>query len=177
MIGNFDESLRLLLKSEGGFVNHPIDPGGMTRLGVTKAAWEAYTGEICHEADMRALTPKAVTPFYRDNYWDKISGDALPEGVDYAIFDFAVNAGPMRAVKVLQSCLGLVTDGAIGPKTLAAILKKNQETLIEKYCEARLNFLNALPTWKTFGKGWERRVDEVSRRAKMMLKEASHNKQ
>jgi lysozyme family protein len=167
---NFDESLRLLLKSEGGFVNHPVDPGGMTCLGVTKKAWEAYTGEMCNEADMRALTPKAVTPFYRAKYWDAVSGDDLPKGIDYAVFDFAVNAGPMRAIKVLQSCIKTLTDGEIGPKTLMAIAKKDPATLIEVYCEARLNFLSALPTWKTFGKGWERRVDDVARRAKIMLR-------
>jgi lysozyme family protein len=86
MKDNFQSSLAHVLKSEGGFVNHPKDPGGMTNLGCTKNTWEEYVGHPVSEADMRALTPELVYPLYKRKYWDKVAGDDLPSGLDYAVF-------------------------------------------------------------------------------------------
>ena len=72
------------------------------------------------EADMRALTPALVGPLYKRKYWDKVAGDLLPSGLDYAVFDAAINSGPGRAAKWLQELVGVTADGAIGPGTLAA---------------------------------------------------------
>ena len=163
---NFSNSLRLVLKHEGGFSNHPADPGGATMLGVTKRVWEAYTGDVVTEADMKQLTPEDVAPLYKRDYWDKCSCDALPAGVDYAVFDYAVNSGVMRACKVLQATLGVVTDGKVGPATVAAA--RASEGLIQRYCGERLRFLKALPHWPSFGKGWGRRVREVQAKAQAM---------
>lgn len=165
---NWDDSFAAVLKHEGGFVNHPKDPGGMTNLGVTKAAWEAYLNRSVTEAEMRALTPFIVKPFYKAMYWDKIKGDQLPNGVDYAAYDLAVNSGVGRAAKYLQEIAGVPADGAIGPKSLEAIKACNPKELADALCDMRLAFLKRLPTFETFGKGWSRRVAEVKARADSM---------
>jgi lysozyme family protein len=161
MKDNFDSALEAVLHHEGGFVNHPADPGGMTNLGVTKKVWEEWVGHEVDEKTMRGLTPEIVGPMYKAKYWDKIKGDDLPSGVDYAVFDAAVNSGPGRAAKWLQSCVGVEPDGGIGPKTMAAVLSFDPADLVEDYAKRRLSFLMDLPHWGTFGKGWGRRVAAV----------------
>jgi lysozyme family protein len=166
---NFDKALAAVLHHEGGFVNHPSDPGGMTNLGCTKTTWEEWVGHPVDEKTMRALTPADVAPLYKRKYWDKIKGDELPNGIDYACFDAAINSGPGRAVKWLQGCVGADMDGALGPKTLALVAAADQKELVEDYAKRRLSFLTDLPTWGTFGKGWGRRVSEVEKTALSML--------
>ena len=161
MKDNFESCLKAVLHHEGGFVNHPKDPGGMTNLGVTKRVWEEWVGHEVDEKAMRALTPETVGPMYKAKYWDKIKGDDLPTGVDYAVFDAAINSGPGRAAKWLQSVVGAVPDGAIGAGTLGKVAAMEPAAIIEKYQETRLAFMQSLPTWDTFGKGWGRRVAEV----------------
>jgi lysozyme family protein len=165
---NFEPALKAILHHEGGFVNHPSDPGGMTNLGVTKKVWEEWVGHAVDEKAMRSLTPELVSPLYKRKYWDKIRGDDLPTGVDYAVFDAAVNSGPGRAAKWLQGCVGVEQDGAIGPKTLAAVAKVDPKELVEDYAKRRLSFLMDLPHWGTFGRGWGRRVAEVQTVASSM---------
>lgn len=165
MKDNFDKALAAVLKHEGGFVHHPRDPGGMTNLGCTKKTWESWVGRPVDEAEMRALTPADVAPLYKARYWDAIRGDDLPSGVDYAMFDTAINSGPKRAVLLAQQLAGATQDGAIGPKTVAAIkdavATSGTEAFIASYSEAREAFLRSLPTFDAFGRGWVRRVDEV----------------
>ena len=173
MKSTFEYAMRLLLRHEGGFANHPKDPGGMTNLGVTKNAWEAHTGKPASEADMRALTPQAVQPVYKARYWDAIRGDDLPHGLDYCLFDCAVNSGPGRAIKLAQYVLHQKVDGIFGRKTLAAILEAEPVEFIEDYNQRRLDFLKSLPTWETFGNGWARRVSEVELEAKAFARNAS----
>lgn len=163
MKDNFEAALKAILHHEGGYVNHPADPGGMTNLGVTKRVWEEWVGHEVDEKAMRNLTPEIVGPMYKVKYWDKIKGDELPTGVDYVVFDAAVNSGPGRAAKWLQACVGVDPDGGIGPKTLAAVRAFDTNQLIEDYAKRRLSFLIDLPTWNTFGKGWGRRVAEVQK--------------
>jgi lysozyme family protein len=166
---NFEKALAAVLHHEGGFVNHPSDPGGMTNLGCTKKVWEEHCGHEVDEKAMRALTPSDVAPLYKTKYWDKIKGDELPSGVDYAVFDCAINSGAGRAAKFLQSCVGVEPDGGIGPKTLAAVKAFDKKQLVEDYSKRRLSFMMDLPTWDTFGKGWSRRVSEVNTVALSML--------
>jgi lysozyme family protein len=158
---NADSALAAILHHEGGYVNHPADPGGMTNLGCTKAVWEEHCGHQVDEKAMRALTPNDVGPLYKRKYWDKVCGDDLPAGVDYVVFDAAINSGPGRAAKWLQACVGVEPDGGIGPKTLAAVRAFNSKQLVQDYAKRRLSFMMDLPTWGTFGKGWTRRVNEV----------------
>lgn len=141
----------------------------MTNLGVTKRVWEAYTGKPANEATMRGLTPEMVKPLYKANYWDKVRGDDLPSGVDYCLFDIAVNSGPSRAVILLQRALGVKDDGSLGPVTLAKAAAADPKDLVKKICAARLAFMKSLSTWATFGKGWERRVSEVQATASTMV--------
>ena len=169
---NWEDAFAAVLKHEGGYVNHPRDPGGMTNLGVTKRAWEAYVGHEVDEAAMRALTPEVVKPFYKKMYWDKIKGDDLPSGVDYAAYDLAVNSGTGRAAKYLQEIAGVPSDGIIGPKSLAAIQTCPAGEMVDALCGMRLDFLKRLPTWDTFGKGWGRRVADVEEKAAAMAKHA-----
>jgi len=169
MNDNFEQCLALVLKSEGGFVFNPKDPGGMTNLGVTRATWQNYTGHEATETEMRSLTPQDVMPLYKTNYWDRINGDSLPYGVDYAVFDFAVNSGPTRAVKTLQQVLNISADGEVGPETLGALETANSREVATAVCDARLAFLQSLPTYGTFGRGWSSRVSEVEQTAFSMV--------
>jgi lysozyme family protein len=140
----------------------------MTNLGVTKTVWEEWVGHAVDEKQMRALTPELVAPLYKKKYWDKVCGDELPTGVDLAVFDLAVNSGPGRAAKMLQKVLDVPQDGAIGPQTIAKALNVDSSKLVADYNAHRLAFLQALPTWATFGKGWGRRVAEVTEQATHM---------
>ena len=173
MLSNFDHALDALLEDEGGFVNNPKDPGGMTNLGVTKAAWEEYVGHPVAEKEMRALTPEIVKPFYKKKYWDRVRGDELQDGLDYCVFDVAVNSGPGRAIKFLQTECGVPADGGFGPTTFAAVSQFTGDalkTFITGYCQERLKFMQSLPTWPTFGNGWKNRVTKVEKRALEMVK-------
>ena len=162
---NFTEALEHVLKHEGGFVNHPKDPGGMTNLGVTKAVWDEWIGRESSEDEMRNLKPEDVAPLYKKMYWDRVKGDDLPSGVNYCVFDASVNSGTGRAAKWLQEAVGAVPDGAIGPNTLAKVKAHDADSLVNAYCDVRLNFLKSLKTFDTFGKGWTRRVEGVRQAA------------
>ena len=168
-INNWPQCFALVLKNEGGYVDNPADPGGATNLGCTKAVWEQYIGRSVTKDDIKALTPNDVMPLYKAKYWDTIKGDDLPEGVDYAVFDFAINSGPSRAAKTLQSVLSITVDGQIGPATLRALETANPREVATAVCEARLTFLQGLPTFPTFGKGWSNRVSEVEKIAFNMV--------
>lgn len=158
---NYEKSLKAVLVHEGGYVNNPKDPGGMTNLGCTKTVWESWVGHPVDEKTMRGLTPADVAPLYKQKYWDKVNGDDLPAGVDYVVFDCAINSGTGRATKFLQECVDVTADGAIGSGTMAAVKAMPPADLVKKFSEKRLAFLQSLPTWGTFGKGWGSRVAEV----------------
>ena len=168
MKDNFQKALAAVLVHEGGFSNLKSDPGGMTNLGCTKAVWEEHCGHGVDEKAMRALTPNDVGPLYKTKYWDKVKGDDLPSGVDYVVFDAAINSGPGRAAKWLQACVGVEPDGGIGPKTLAAVKAFDAKQLVDDYGKRRLSFMMDLPTWDTFGRGWTRRVLEVTATGEQM---------
>ena len=169
MKDNFDQCLALVLKEEGGYVNDPRDPGGRTNHGVTQKVWEDWVGHPVTEDDMKNLSVQDVAPLYKKNYWDKINGDSLPLGIDYATFDMAVNSGVTRAAKTLQQVCGVGQDGQIGPATIAAAEEANGREVATRICEARMAFLQGLPTWPTFGKGWGGRVSRVENLAFKMV--------
>lgn len=169
MQSNWPQSFRLMLASEGGFSNHPSDPGGMTNLGVTKATWENWVGRASDEAEMRGLTPEKVEPLYKKKYWDAVRGDELPAGISYLCFDFAVNAGAGRSIKTLQTAVGVTPDGGFGPMTMAAVQAVDPVDLIERFSQAKEDFYRSLTTFATFGKGWLNRVADVKVKASAML--------
>ncbi|WP_027036514.1 glycoside hydrolase family 108 protein [Mesorhizobium ciceri] len=158
---NFARALALVLKSEGGWSDNPADPGGATMKGVTLTNFRRYVRANATKADLRKITDAQVATVYRRFYWDAVLGAELPDGVDYAVFDFAVNSGPSRAAKYLQAVVGVVQDGRIGPATIAATNGKPAGVVIDVLCDARLSFLKRLPTWATFGRGWSDRVKSV----------------
>jgi len=169
MLSNWPASLALILKSEGGFVNHPRDPGGMTNLGVTRNVWKEWVKHEVGEAEMRALTPELVAPLYKANYWDACKCSDLPRGVDYAVFDSAVNMGPSRAAKLLQAALEVKADGIIGRATIAAATAADPVELLEAFSLGKEAFYQSLPTFATFGKGWLNRVAHVQDAAEQMM--------
>lgn len=177
MQSNWDKSFDHVIAHEGGFSADTRDPGnklpdgrpGSTMWGCTQANWEAYIGKQVTHDDMRALTKEDVKPLYKRDYWDAVKGDDLPAGVDYAVFDMAINGGPGRAKKLLQTALGVTADGAIGPGTLAAIQAADGVELLQKFSDAKEAFYRSLPTFETYGKGWLRRVAEVQTAATTMV--------
>ena len=170
MTKNFRDCLELVLKHEGGFVNHKDDPGGMTNLGVTKKVWEEWVRHEVDEKQMRALTPALVAPMYEMRYWRTSYCEKLPRGLDLLVFSMAVNAGAGRSVKLLQDAIGVLPDGVIGPRTMERINEANVETLIDKFSEARTAFYKGLKLFPVFGKGWLNRTDKERLEALDMAK-------
>lgn len=155
---NYSACLKKVLEYEGGYVNHPSDPGGATNKGITQNTYNAWLKKQGMGArSVRDIPMDHVEAIYRNEYWNKVKGDQLPAGCDLATFDFAVNSGVSRAVKYLQRVCGVTQDGLIGPMTLAAIKPSTAGEL----CDARLAFLKSLSTWPTFGRGWSARVSSV----------------
>jgi len=165
----FDRCLELVLIEEGGFSNHPKDPGGATNFGITKATYEDWIGTTVSVERMQSLKVKDVWPIYRTKYWNPVRADDLPDGINLIVFDAAVNSGPRRAARWLQMCVHATVDGAIGPKTIAATKACDPATVIRQYQQERLFFMQSLDIWKTFGKGWEKRVRRVQDNALKML--------
>jgi lysozyme family protein len=170
---NFSRALALVLKSEGGWSDNPADPGGATMKGVTLANFRRFVKADATRADLRQIGDDQVATVYRRHYWDAVAGAELPDGVDYAVFDFAVNSGPGRAAKYLQAVVGTAQDGRIGPATLQAVRDRPLGTVIDNLCDARLAFLQRLPTWGVFGKGWSGRVSSVRAQALLMSADAA----
>jgi len=170
---NFDAAFAQVIKSEGGYVWDKDDAGGETNLGVTVGAWGAYLGRAIQPGEMKALTQETVKPFYKAMYWDKVKGDDLPAGVDYAVFDFAVNAGVGRAAKFLQRSVGAVDDGVIGSGTLGLVAKADPQKTLDNFADQKQRFYNGLatnnPSQQKFLKGWLARVDHVQDAAESMM--------
>lgn len=155
----------MLLKHEGGFVNHPEDPGGMTNLGVTKAVYEDWLDRKVDESEMRSLSAEDVAPLYKARYWDRAKCDELPSGVDWSVFDWSVNSGVGRAAKALQRFVGVEADGSIGPMTIQAVKMYQASEIIEAMGKMRQDFYEGLSTFETFGRGWTRRNEETTAKA------------
>ena len=162
---NFDKCLKMLLHHEGGFVNHPRDPGGMTNLGVTRTVYEKWVGRKVSAQEMKDLKTEDVAPLYKQKYWDRCKCDELPSGLDWSVFDWAVNSGTGRSAKALQGIIGAVQDGGIGPKTLKLVEEHTPKQMIEKMHDKRQGFYEGLKTFDTFGKGWTRRNYETREKA------------
>jgi lysozyme family protein len=170
MQSNYESSLSLVLVHEGGWADHPKDPGGATMKGVTIGTYSDFLGRPATKPELRAISEAHLEAIYRRRYWDAVRADELPAGVDYCTFDAAVNSGPTRAARWLQIAIGgVVVDGEIGPRTVAAARDVAPAWVINRYCDVRLAFLKTLKTWPTFGKGWARRVEDVRKHALAMV--------
>ena len=160
----FRTALQHVLAHEGGFVNHPQDPGGATNQGITLDVYRSYYGADKEVSHLAAIPPGHVAHIYRDGYWMRCRCDELPAGVDYVVFDQAVNSGPLQSIKWLQKAAGVAPDGQLGPVTLQAVARDSPVILIQEMCRLRLSVLQRLwngTLWRHFGRGWKRRVEEV----------------
>jgi lysozyme family protein len=162
MRANWDKSLALVLQHEGGYVNHPDDPGGATNKGITQRVYDAFRDrKSLPRQSVRNITSAEVSQIYREQYWNAVRGDELPAGVDYAVFDYAVNSGAKRSKEELQRVLGVGVDGQLGGVSMQALHEAcmvDEEAVIKKLCDRRMRFVRSLKTFKTFGKGWTRRI-------------------
>lgn len=176
MQSSFQQALSWVLLSEGGFVNNPYDPGGATNMGVIQlvySAWRRLQGKP--PQSVRYITRDEAAAIYKAQYWDAVRGDDLPPGVDYCVFDEAVNSGPVRAIQALQRVISCAVDGHFGMLTMDAVKMAmvpsplpNRPSLIDRYCDERLSFLHRLRTWQFFGRGWTARVQLVRKNAKSL---------
>jgi lysozyme family protein len=157
---DFDAAFGKLMVSEGGYINHPSDPGGETNHGITArvAIQEGYTGRM---RDLPLATAKTIA---RKRYWDAVRCDELPPTLRYPMLDAAYHSGPTQAIRWLQRAVGTVDDGKLGPITLAAANRAGTMVAPRMLAE-RLDFLTNLPTWGHFGKGWSRRIASVLKEA------------
>jgi lysozyme family protein len=159
--GGFPRALARVLAHEGGYSNHPDDPGGPTNFGITIADYRRYVKADATAADIKAMCVEEAETIYRAAYWDAMRCDDLAAGLDYAVFDYGVNSGIGRAVRVLQRLLGLPDDGRMTDAVVSSLRKREPSALIAGLCDERLAFLKRLKTWPVFGAGWGRRVAEV----------------
>ena len=171
MKNNFDKCLHMLLEHEGGYVNDSRDSGGMTNLGVTKRVYDEWIGRESTEQEMRDLTPDDVAPIYKKNYWDRVKGDYVPSGVDWCLYDWAVNSGSGRPAKAVQRAVGATPDGVIGKQTVGLIMEKDPKFIIDYVYTVRQAFYEGLDDYKHFGRGWSRRNTETLHQAMKMVEE------
>lgn len=170
MEANFEKTMDILFRHEGGYSNHPNDKGGPTNWGITHIDLAKWKGKkSVTPAEVKALTKAEAKLIYKAFYWDKLRCDELPSGVDYLIYDMGINAGLSRGIKIAQKVVGVPEDGKLGPVTMAAIKKMNPVEFIDKYSEERRKHYRSLSTFDVFGRGWLRRVDESQQFAKNMV--------
>ena len=156
---NFERALMHVLKHEGGYSDHPSDPGGATKYGITHAVLAQHRGHSLGKAEIQALTQQEAAEIYRRRYWDTASCAVLPTGLDLAVFDCAVNQGVGRATRLLQEALKVKADGVIGPKTLSAIAAMPVDELLAEFMARRMRAYGLLASlFRTFGLGWSRRL-------------------
>jgi ABC-type multidrug transport system fused ATPase/permease subunit len=169
---NVAACLDIVLQHEGGFSDHPSDPGGPTKFGITLRTLAEFREKPVTREDVQALDRDEAKEIYRANYWNPMRCDELPRGIDLIAFDFGVNAGPRTAIKALQRAAGVTDDGSIGPITLAAIRAHLPTNLINRMSEERMKHYRALAAFETFGAGWTNRNEAVQQAAQRMALEA-----
>lgn len=168
---NFDAALAHVLVFEGGYSDHPADPGGATNLGITKAVLERSRGGAVSKSEVRALTKKEAAAIYRKSYWEPCRCAQLPAGIDLAVFDCAVNQGVGRATRFLQQAAQVNVDGQIGPVTIAAVLAAPRETLLTEFISRRMQSYGLLQRlFRVFGLGWSRRLTATHAAAMALIR-------
>lgn len=179
MKANFSACMAHVFLSEGGYVDHPSDPGGATNMGITIKTLAAHRGRKVTKAEVKALTKTEASEIYRKNYWDAVSGDYLPCGLDLVAFDAAVNSGPERGAKWLQQAVGVPQDGRIGPRTIAAANSTYVPAAIARNIAIRRSFMKSIRDkntkallWDTFGRGWNNRLLALENAALAMADDA-----
>lgn len=153
----FEQAFKKVLLVEGGYVHHPMDPGAATNMGIT----EAVARRVGYKGAMQDLSVDLAKRIYLEEYWRPVRAEELPPAVRYAVFDAAVNSGVRQSVLWLQRALGVLDDGVLGPRTLAAANEANPDALRARLISQRLRFLTNLNTFGAFGRGWTRRCCEI----------------
>lgn len=154
MAKTFQDALKRVLQHEGGYVDHPSDPGGETNFGITKKTAQNYG----YKGSMRHIPADIVEKIYRNQYWDAMSCDSFQYAIAFQLFDAAVNHGLLNARKILQRAVGVKDDGIIGPITLHEVRKQPLFSLINLFNAERIQFYTRISTFNVFGKGWMSRV-------------------
>lgn len=147
---SFDKAFDLIILHEGGWSNHPNDPGGLTRWGITQRDYP--------HLDLMNLTLDQAKHIYKNDYWNAIKGDYLPAMIAALVFDSAVNQGVYRATKMMQSALKVSVDGIIGKQTLAAAQNADPYEFAVLFGAERALHYASLKNFDVFGKGWMRRL-------------------
>jgi len=161
-MSRFERAFALLRVHEGGYSDHPRDPGGATMKGVTQRVYDEYRRRMGRPTKhVRQISDAEVETIYRQQYWHAVKADDLPPGIAYCVFDAAVNSGPGRAARWLQQSLGVKVDGVIGNQTIGAAREADPAAVINAYCDRRLAFMRRLRHWSSFKNGWTRRVSDV----------------
>ena len=167
---NFTDAAKIVRVYEGGYSDHPLDPGGATNLGITMAELGKWRGGAVSKADVKALTWDEAAAIYRRKYWDAMRCDDLPAGIDLAVYDCAVNQGVGRAARYLQQASGAKVDGIMGPVTVAAVSMVDPGTLLAEFMAQRMLGYGLLQKlFKTFGLGWSRRLMGIHSLSRAML--------
>lgn len=148
----FDEAFLRLIGHEGGYVNDPRDPGGETKFGISK---RSYPTE-----DIKGLSLERAKSIYRRDFWQAAGCEAVPEAVRFDLFDAAVNSGVKQAVKFLQLAAHIPADGVFGAQTRLAVNSLDGLRLVARFNGHRLDYMNNLATWPSFGRGWAQRIAE-----------------
>ncbi len=162
MTDRFTTCLPITLVHEGGWSDHPKDPGGATMMGITLETFRAFKKDPdAKKEELRAIRSADLQAIYRRGFWSKVHADDLPAGVDLATFDAAVNSGPARGAKWLQQALRVTADGQVGPATVRAARAADPVATVKGLCAVRMGFLRGLRIWTTFGRGWSRRVADI----------------
>jgi len=161
MQANFDQALKCVLAHEGGYSNHPSDPGGPTNWGITIHDARMYWKRDADADDVRGMPLDVAKRIYKSKYWDAMRCDELPSGLDYAVMDFGVNSGIGRSIRFLESIAGVPADGKPDDTLIRTVANMPSKPVITELCNKRLVFLRGLKTWPVFGNGWGRRVADV----------------
>lgn len=150
---NFDKAFQIVIGHEGSYVDHPNDPGGETKYGISKRSYP--------NVDIKNLTLDQAKAIYFKDFWNRLKCDEMPDIVRYPLFDAAVNSGVSQAVKWLQEAVNSKPDGIIGPNTLLAVKFQDSQVVTRKMIGKRLTFMTRLNTWPTFGRGWAARIANI----------------
>lgn len=173
-MSNFNKCLNAVLKHEGGFIKHPKQPDLSSNSGITKKVYEGWAKKSVTEDQLESLSKTEIALFYKEKYWKVLQCDDLPHGVDLIVFDFAISAGPYKAVIKLQQAVNCYLDGNMGPQTIEAVNSQNIRDVINKYKDLRLSFYRNIPGYDAFGASWEDRTEDITNIAISYLPKYEH---
>jgi lysozyme family protein len=180
MADAFDTCLAFTLRAEGGYVDDPADPGGVTNMGITLATFRQWSDDAeLGPAQVQDMTERTARAIYRSLYWNPLRADALPAGVDLSVFDMGVNAGIWGSARLLQRAIGFTgdeVDGCIGPETLGAAATCDPRSLVNDLADRQAAYYRSLAEFPTFGAGWLNRTDARRRAALAMIADSGPRK-